>query len=232
MTLELHSPWPGLAVDRLWQVVRFNAPARLLFGHLGGRRRSQPARVPRLVPGHHRKLGAGRPPGGAAAPNGEQRAGRHRRAPPCPTAAHRRGAPPDALADGPVITTCFRLGDARVNLFATVGQFGSPEDLTLDDLKLELFSPADETSAQVLRALGRRLADRGGDALSRLGSRFHPAVHPSVMRRRSSLAAPSVSSPAPPLTQPSLALARCPPPWTRLFPFSSSTISGSAAASA
>jgi hypothetical protein len=38
-------------------------------------------------------------------------------------------------------------------MFTTIAQFGTPEDLTLDDMKIELFFPADADTAETLRAL-------------------------------------------------------------------------------
>ncbi|MGB7336606.1 MAG: transcriptional regulator, partial [Salaquimonas sp.] len=57
---------------------------------------------------------------------------------------------PDRQKTGPVVPTIFRLGDMRLSLFGTIAQFGTPEDLTLDDLKIELFFPSDEASREVL----------------------------------------------------------------------------------
>ena len=38
-------------------------------------------------------------------------------------------------------------------MFTTIAQFGTPEDLTLDDLKIELFFPADAETAATLKSL-------------------------------------------------------------------------------
>lgn len=52
----------------------------------------------------------------------------------------------------PVVPTVFRLGSKRLSLFATIAQFGTPEDVTLDDVKVELYFPADaETKEALLR---------------------------------------------------------------------------------
>ena len=41
----------------------------------------------------------------------------------------------------------------RLSLFAIIAQFGTPEDLALDDLKIELFFPADSETELALRAM-------------------------------------------------------------------------------
>ncbi|MCU0701642.1 MAG: helix-turn-helix transcriptional regulator [Myxococcaceae bacterium] len=154
-TLERHSPWPGLAVDRLWRVVRFNAPAHVLFGQLGVEEGA--SLLDFLVSARAR----------AVIENWPQVA--HQAALRLRTESTAQGGVaeldrfaqqlaavslPEGDGGGPLIVTRFRLGDACVSLFATVGQFGSPEDLTLDDLRLELFFPADDASERVLRDLG------------------------------------------------------------------------------
>ena len=53
----------------------------------------------------------------------------------------------------PVIPTIYRAGPMRLSLFSTLAQFGTPEDVTLDDLKIELFFPADPETEASLRAL-------------------------------------------------------------------------------
>ncbi len=45
------------------------------------------------------------------------------------------------------------VGSMRLSMFTTIAQFGTPEDLTLDDMKIELFFPADAKTAATLTAL-------------------------------------------------------------------------------
>ena len=42
-------------------------------------------------------------------------------------------------------------GGQRLSLFTTLTTFGTPRDVTLDELAVELFYPADESSAALLR---------------------------------------------------------------------------------
>lgn len=45
----------------------------------------------------------------------------------------------------------FDLGDTPISLFTTLTTFGTPRDVTLDELAIELFFPTDDHSASVLR---------------------------------------------------------------------------------
>ena len=47
----------------------------------------------------------------------------------------------------------FRNRDIRLSLFANLGQFGTPQDLPLDDLKIELYFPAVEKTTQLLKVM-------------------------------------------------------------------------------
>lgn len=59
-------------------------------------------------------------------------------------------APGDA---GLVIPLLLRQGDAVLSLFGTVTVFGTPVDITLAELAVEAFYPADAGTAAALRAL-------------------------------------------------------------------------------
>ncbi|MCA9554294.1 MAG: helix-turn-helix transcriptional regulator [Myxococcales bacterium] len=59
----------------------------------------------------------------------------------------------EAAAGSPVVTTRFRLGDQLVTTVTTIVRFDVARDVTLDELRVELVFPADEASAQVMRAL-------------------------------------------------------------------------------
>ncbi len=54
---------------------------------------------------------------------------------------------------GPVIPAIFRIGDIRLSLFATIAQFGTPEDLLLDDLEIGFYCRAEEKSTQLLNVM-------------------------------------------------------------------------------
>ena len=48
---------------------------------------------------------------------------------------------------GLAIPAIFRNGDIRLSLFATLAQFGTAEDLPLDDLRIELYFPRSKNHA-------------------------------------------------------------------------------------
>lgn len=51
---------------------------------------------------------------------------------------------PSAGVSGPVLCPNFRIGNDLVRTVSVVAQFGSPLDVTLDELRIELIYPADE----------------------------------------------------------------------------------------
>jgi hypothetical protein len=47
----------------------------------------------------------------------------------------------------PLMTVTLRKGDLRINHFSTLSTFGRPQDITLQELRIESFFPADAESA-------------------------------------------------------------------------------------
>ncbi|HEX2886557.1 helix-turn-helix domain-containing protein [Vineibacter terrae] len=57
-----------------------------------------------------------------------------------------------AKADnGPVLALHFRKGDVPLRLFTTIATLGTPQDITLQELRIECFFPMDEPTARHLR---------------------------------------------------------------------------------
>jgi transcriptional regulator with XRE-family HTH domain len=52
---------------------------------------------------------------------------------------------------GPVLPMRFRKGDISLQLFTTIATLGTPQDVTLQELRIECFFPADEETAGTLR---------------------------------------------------------------------------------
>jgi transcriptional regulator with XRE-family HTH domain len=72
------------------------------------------------------------------------------RYPGVPTVWRRRelgAAPP------PLLTVVFRAGDRVLRFFSTITTFGTPRDVTLDELRIECWFPADEDTAALCRSL-------------------------------------------------------------------------------
>ena len=153
--LEAHAPYPALAVDKLWTVMALNAPAATLYGMLGvGEGDSlldlmMSGTLPPMIENwaqvaHHacqRLRTESAAQGGVPALD---RAARHL------AAIHQTQNQPL----GPVAPTIYRMGGTRLSLFATISQFGTPEDLALHDLKIELYFPADDATRQAFEAMG------------------------------------------------------------------------------
>lgn len=152
-TLDRHAPYPGIAIDRLWIIQRMNAPARLLFGSMGAVEGTSmldliqnPAvhdaieNWPEVA--HHSAL---RLRSESAAQGGiaelDEAADR--------LSEHAAPSAPDT----PAIPTIFKMGSQRLSLFGTIAQFGTTADQTLEDLKIELFFPADDEAEVTLKAL-------------------------------------------------------------------------------
>ncbi|WP_299610651.1 helix-turn-helix domain-containing protein [uncultured Tateyamaria sp.] len=152
--LQAHSPYPAVAVDKLWTVIDMNGPAKLLFGtlglDLGGSLLDlmMSDTLPSLVENwpdvaHH---ACQRLRTESAAQGG---------VPALDRVADYLGAVPGRkhTPTSPVIPTILNTGHMRLSIFATIAQFGTPEDVALDDLKVELYFPADAESDAALRTM-------------------------------------------------------------------------------
>lgn len=150
--LTRHAPYPAIAVDRLWTVMLMNRPARLLFADLG---LSEGGSLLELMVSDHL------PPMIDNWPEVAHHAARRLRVesasqggiPELDSAADRLAAVPGPIPPphGPVVPTIYRSGHTRLSLFALIAQFGTPEDLLLEDMKIELFFPADAPTDALLR---------------------------------------------------------------------------------
>jgi transcriptional regulator with XRE-family HTH domain len=55
----------------------------------------------------------------------------------------------------PLLTTVFARGELKLPFFSTLTTFGTPRDVTLDELRIECMFPANEATAEQCRALAR-----------------------------------------------------------------------------
>ena len=70
-------------------------------------------------------------------------------------AALTAGLPAGTPAEPQLLLPCIlRLPQGRLSMFTTLTTFGTPRDITLDELSIELVYPADDSSEALLRAVG------------------------------------------------------------------------------
>lgn len=162
-TLERHMPYPGLALDRMWRIVQANGTALALFGQFGvGIGDSlidllMSDRLPAIVENWPEvaRSAAVRLRTESLAQGGVAAFDR--------AAAHlARAGAPAGRARNPVLPTIVALGDMRLAMFATIAQIGTPEDVLLDDLKVELYFPMDDATAAAFETMGATGATGGG----------------------------------------------------------------------
>lgn len=157
-TISRHAPYPALIMDRLWRITALNAPATRLFGPAGFavgssllEAMADPGRFAALIEnwvevGYHTALrlrAESAAAGGIAALD---------------QAAMQLMANPEIATFRPtssaraVLPTRYRMGTARLSLFSTYAQFGSAEEVSLSELKIELMFPADDATRALLTA--------------------------------------------------------------------------------
>ncbi|HBK93099.1 MAG TPA: transcriptional regulator [Parvularcula sp.] len=157
MTLMSHHPFPGIAINRTWDVLEANESARQLLAALGG----GPNMIEFLI-----FLGALdilenweetaflallRLRSEIVLLGGDARLSAYA----ARLAAHPRlqTADPGAIdLDQAVIPAVFRLGDKRLSVFSTIALFGSVQDVAASEIRIELMYPADDATAAFFRS--------------------------------------------------------------------------------
>ncbi len=164
--LDAHDPYPGLVLDRQWNVVLANRAASALAALVPEALRSPTLNVFRaslhpdalaahtanfdgwavcLLASLQRAVATTGDPALAALE-------REVLAYPNLQAIITRGAVPAAAQPPMLLVNCvLDLPVGRVSLFTTLTTFGTPRDITLEELCIELFYPADDASAALLR---------------------------------------------------------------------------------
>jgi transcriptional regulator with XRE-family HTH domain len=59
---------------------------------------------------------------------------------------------PNKADSGPVLAMHFRKHDASLRLFTTIATLGTPQDVTLQELRIECFFPMDDATARLLQS--------------------------------------------------------------------------------
>ncbi len=171
--LRQQEPYPALVVDRLWNIVRQNEPSRCLLLALLG---SDAAEV---------LVGAGSPnllrlalsdPLRARIENWDEvartlltrfrrevRSGRDEALTGLRDELLRVPGIPDRWASleleveaPPVLPIIFRVGDVRLSLFTTLSTFGTPQDVGLQELRIESYFPLDDVTERYFVDLSAR----------------------------------------------------------------------------
>jgi transcriptional regulator with XRE-family HTH domain len=157
MTLSSHHPFPGIAINRTWDLLEANESARQLFAALGG----GPNMIEFLIFlgsldivenwEETAFLALMRLRSEIAHLGGEERLQDYA----ARLAAHPRLKNADLSAidlDQAVIPTVFRLGDKRLSVFSTIAMFGSVQDVAASEIRIELMYPADDGTAAFFRS--------------------------------------------------------------------------------
>lgn len=163
--LEAHHPYPGLVLDRHWNVVLANPAAMALAGLLPDALRAPALNIyraslhPAGLARYTRNLAEW-----AAHLLGNLRRSIESSGDPAlialeaevleyPRIREAVRQAPAHPAQALLVPCLLELPGASLSLFTTLTSFGTPQDVTLQELCVELFYPADAASAHALRAL-------------------------------------------------------------------------------
>ncbi|HEY8581567.1 MAG TPA: helix-turn-helix transcriptional regulator, partial [Capillimicrobium sp.] len=165
LVLDGHDPYPAIAVDHGWALVAHNRGAQLLMAGLPEDLLAPPLNV----------LRASLHPEGLAPQIANlaewrdhllERLGRQAALTGDPALrtllAELEGYPAPDLDEGHasarsdvVVPLRLRTGEGELRLLSTVTTFGTPVDITVEELSIESFFPADEATAEALRRWAR-----------------------------------------------------------------------------
>lgn len=173
--LRAHEPNPGLVLDRQWNLVLANRPAMALASLLPEALKTPEFNVFRaslhpqglgaftenFADWAHALLATLQRAVATSADPGLVALQQEVLAYPNVAALLAAGLPADAGAgagaEAPLLVPCVlrlpHLQNARLSMFTTLTTFGTPRDITLDELSIELFYPSDDSSEALLRSL-------------------------------------------------------------------------------
>lgn len=163
--LDAHAPYPGVVMDRQWNVVLANAPAQALVALLPPALQGPPLNMMRasLHPDGFAAHTANFDEWGRYLVDTLQRLATSSGDPALLTLdaevrgyatvrALREAAEPALPPAPPLLVPCvLRTPLGTLSMFTTLTTFGTPRDVTLDELCIELFYPADADSQARLR---------------------------------------------------------------------------------
>jgi hypothetical protein len=167
--LAQQEPFPGFVVDRRWNLLRANAGATRLTAFLIGAAPADPA--PKSRPNLADALVSAdglRPfivnweevalyflrgvQADASADGTPETAALLKRLLAYPGIPALSQIPSLEAPPGPVLAIHFRKGGTSLRLFTTIATLGTPQDVTLQEIRIECFFPADEQTAAAFRS--------------------------------------------------------------------------------
>jgi transcriptional regulator with XRE-family HTH domain len=164
--LAQQEPFPAVAVDRHWNLLRSNSGAvRLVEFLVGPLAPDTPVNLADALvsPGVLRpyllnwadvvRYFVRSVEADAAADGTPETAALHERLLAYEGVRAALNAAPTELAITPVLPMHFRKGNISLRLFTTIATLGTPQDITLQELRVECFFPMDDETAGVLRGL-------------------------------------------------------------------------------
>lgn len=169
MILENHAPFPAVAIDRAWNIRMSNGPFEMMSGLLGedlwSRVGGEERNLMRLFfhPAGIRPLVTNWPAIGSllwgrAQREAEAVGGREMKQVLAELAPYQDAETLWAAADAalvPVLPFEMAAGDMRMSLFAVIATFGTAQDVTADELRIESLFPADIATEQLFRRAAR-----------------------------------------------------------------------------
>jgi hypothetical protein len=171
--LAQQEPYPAIVLDRHFNLLMMNAATRRFLALFPECQASGPANGPRLIfdprglrpfvqnweevatrllQRLHREIAAN-PADTAASALLEELLG-------YPDVPGRWRTPDLDRPPAPLLPICYRRGDLTFRFFSTITTFGTPQDVTLQELRIEAFFPADEPTRAALQRLAARDAGR------------------------------------------------------------------------
>ncbi|MGH2618696.1 MAG: helix-turn-helix domain-containing protein [Thermomicrobiales bacterium] len=158
LILEHQEPYPAVVMDRNWNILTTNSAATRLFGRFVDldalpspvnviRLMFDPAGLKpwvenwepvaeALIQRIYREAVGGVPDEATAALLAEILA--------YPDTPRRWRSPHPTVRPAPLLPVQFRIGDLRLSFFSTITTLGTPQDITLQEIRIECFFPADE----------------------------------------------------------------------------------------
>jgi hypothetical protein len=175
--LDAHDPYPGVVIDRHWNVVLTNHAASVLVHGLPAELLEPPLNVYRLC--LHPDGLAGRTKNfrewgnyllqqlhrGVVLTNDPELIALQDEVNSYSNVQELGGARRWATWEEPplLVPVIIGMGQVELSMFTTLTTFGTPRDVTLDELAVELFFPADDETDEALRG-SVALTDRQGPA--------------------------------------------------------------------